>query len=463
MDSITQPQRSAYESFLGTKSVIPRPVGVSVDPDDIHASLFPFQRSITQWALLKGRSAIFADTGLGKTRMQLEWARLIGQPTLILAPLAVARQTVAEASRLGIDVTYARSQDQSGRITVTNYEMVGHFDPAAFGAVVLDESSILKSFEGKIRGNLIRLFADTPYRLCCTATPAPNDISEIANHADFLGLSTRVEMLATFFVHDDDGWRLKGHARDAFWMWMASWSMSIRKPSDLGFADEGYALPPLTIRPVILPTNYIPAGQLFATSVKGVGDRAAVRRSTLADRVRATAAIVAADPDHQWLLWCGLNDESAALTTAIPGAVEVKGADDPESKADALTAFADGHVRVLVSKPSIAGFGMNFQRCDRMAFVGLSDSYEQYYQAIRRSWRFGQRQEVIAYIVLTEPEESIYENVLKKEREATTMSEELVSRIARYEKAEIGKIGVHMNYAPTTEMIVPSWLSTEAS
>jgi hypothetical protein len=451
---------TSYADFLSSKSLIAPMGGVDANDDDIHPSLFPFQRQLVLWALRKGRCGLFCDTGLGKTRMQVEWARLTGERTLILAPLAVARQTVAEAAALGVDLIYARSQADAGRLTITNYEMLPHFDPAAFGAVVLDESSILKSQDGKTRAALIAAFAGTRFRLCCTATPAPNDIAELANHAEFLGVLTRAEMLATFFVHDDEGWRLKGHARAPFWRWLASWGMSVLRPSDLGYPDDGYDLPPLDIRPLILPTDYVPPGQLFATALKGVGDRAAVRRSTAAARVEAAAQLVEAEPGESWILWCGLNDEQDALAKRLGDrAISVYGALPPDEKADRILAWLAGERPVLLSKVSIAGFGLNFQRCARMAFVGLSDSYEQYFQAVRRCWRFGQTRPVVAQIVLSEPEEPIYFNVLRKEREAAAMAAELVAHVAAYGRAEIAGAGGRLPYEPARPMALPLWLT----
>lgn len=447
-----------YEAFVAGKAMTVPAAGIEVAPDDIHPSLFGFQRDFVRWALRKGRAAIFADTGLGKTRMQVEWARSLDRSTLIVAPLAVAHQTIREAASIGVEVVYARAQADARRLTITNYEMVDRFDPRAFDAVVLDESSILKSFDGKTRTALIEAFRETPYRLCCTATPAPNDVAELANHAEFLGIVSRVEMLATFFVHDDAGWRLKGHAREPFWRWLASWGMSVKRPSDLGYPDDGYDLPPLRIEPVIVGTSWAPPGQLFPTTLKGVGHRAAVRRDTMADRVNAAVALVNAEPDEPWLIWCGLNDEADAVASAIPGAVNVQGSDSPERKAAQLTAFADGEIRVLVTKPKIAGFGMNFQRCARMAFVGLSDSYEQYYQAVRRCWRFGQDRPVVAYVVLSEPEEPIYHNVMRKERDAAEVGRELVRHVAAYERAEIAGIGGRDVYAPDVPMRLPAWM-----
>lgn len=399
--------------------------------------LFPFQRDLTTWAVRKGRCAIFADTGLGKTFMQVEWARIIGETTLIVAPLSVARQTVREAAKIGVDVHYTRSGDDvTDGLNITNYEMLDKFQADRFGAVVLDESSILKSLDGKTRQKLIEMFAFTPYRLCCSATPAPNDISEIANHAEFIGIMSRADMLATFFVHDDNGWRLKGHAKEPFFRWMASWGMSIHKPSDLGYEDDGYILPKLTIAPAWVRTDYRPEDQLFFTGLNGITGRSQVRKATIGERVDAASEIVNAG-DGQCIVWCGLNDEQDAMAAAIPDAVSVHGSMSLEEKTAAIEAFQDGRYRVMVTKPKIAGFGMNFQNANRMVFVGLSDSWEAYYQCIRRCWRFGQTKPVTVSIVLSEIEDAIYQNILRKEREAEDMSQQLISNLAEFEKEEI--------------------------
>lgn len=426
-----------YSDFLASKRRVVTATGRTVDDSEINATLFPFQRDLTRWAVRKGRAAIFADTGLGKTFMQLEWARLTGGRCLIVAPLSVARQTVGEGRKLGLDVHYTRDgRNLADGINITNYEMVERFDPNAFASVVLDESSILKSLDGKTRAKLTGMFSGTSARLCCTATPAPNDIAEIANHADFLGIMSRPEMLAAYFVHDDEGWRLKGHASEPFYRWLASWGMSVRKPSDVGYSDDGFDLPPLTIMPQFLETNVAPDGQLFFTGLRGITDRADVRRKTAADRV-AAAAKLANESTAQWILWCGLNQEADALAALVPDAVNVQGSDDPEVKAAALEAFQDGRIRVLVTKARIAGFGMNFQNCSHMAFVGLNDSWEAYYQCIRRCWRFGQTRPVEVVIVLSDAEEAIYRNVMAKEEEAKRMADSLVEHVREFEREEI--------------------------
>lgn len=426
-----------YQEFLAGKQMVAPASGRTMDPSAVHETLFPFQRDTVCWALRKARCAVFADTGLGKTFMQIEWARLLGEPTLIIAPLTVARQTVNEAAKIGVTVQYARDQSEvTEPIIITNYEMVQHFDPAKFSAVVLDESSILKALDGKTRQKLTDMFQSTPYRLCCTATPAPNDRAEIGNHAEFLGVMTRADMLSSFFVHDDDGWRLKGHARDAFFRWLASWSLSMCKPSDLGYDDAGFALPPLHVKPVLVGLGGAPEGQLFFTGLKGIQDRLRVRQATVGIRCARVAELVA-EHEGQWIVWCGLNKESDMVTSLIPDAVQVQGTQSPDAKADAIEAFQDGRIRVLVTKPKIAGFGMNFQNCHRMAFVGLSDSWEAYYQCIRRCWRFGQASPVNAHVVLSDWEAEIYENIMRKEAQNRETRRYLIEHVQDFEAKEL--------------------------
>jgi hypothetical protein len=351
-----------------------------------------------------------------------------GGRALIVAPLAVCAQTVREAAKIGVTATYVRSGDQVGPgIYVTNYEMVDHFDPHLFSAVVLDEASILKAHDGKTRTKLIQHFAPVPYRLACTATPAPNDPQELTNQAEFLGVMSRVNMLAAYFIHDSDGWRLKGHARSPMFKWMASWAVAIRRPSDMGYDDEGYILPGLNIESHLIEVPIEQDGQLFPTDLGGVGGRAAVRRSTMQARCERAAAIIAAEPDEPWLIWCGLNDEADLLASLIPGSVNVHGAWSPEDKAEALLGFADGDIAHLITKPSLASQGLNFQRCARMAFVGLSDSYEAYYQAIRRCYRYGQTRVVDVHIVLSQLEAQIADNVRRKESEAAMVTAQMVA------------------------------------
>lgn len=426
-----------YADFLARKRARVSTAGVSVHRDDLHPMLHDWQAEIVQWAARVGRAAVWADTGLGKTVMQVEWARLSADTALIVAPLAVTQQTAREAARLGVTARYVRhgAEVTGPGIWITNYEMVERFDPAMFGAVVLDEASILKQSNGKTRTMLIHHFEDVPRRLTCTATPAPNDPEELTSQAEFLGHMSRAHMLAAYFVHDDQGWRLKGHARQPMMQWMAGWALAVRKPSDLGHPDDGYVLPGLEVIPELLPVNLTPDDQLFATDLGGVGGRAAVRRETLTARVDRAAALVANEPAEPWLLWCGLNDEADALTRLIPGAVNVHGSLSPEEKASLLLDFADGKITTLITKPSIAAFGLNWQHCARMAFVGLNDSYETYYQSIRRCYRYGQKRVVRAHVVLSELEAQIASNVARKEREASHITAALVSEMQRARKA----------------------------
>ena len=454
-----------YEEFIESKRIVIGHNGIDIDQSAVHPRLFDYQKDIVRWACRKGRCAVFADTGLGKTYISLEWARLMGQRTLFVAPLSVARQTVRMSSDIDVDLRYARNQAQvtdDCRLWITNYEMLEHFDAAQFGAVVLDESSILKAIDGKTKQMLIDMFAETPYRLCCTATPAPNDRTEIGNHSEFLGITKMADMLAMFFVHsnkemvtevngvvlrrklgNDNGqeWRLKHHAEQPFYRWMASWAMSIRKPSDLGYSDDGFILPPLRVNPVWIDYDYVPDNQLVFTELGGLSGARAVRRETLQQRCETAAAIVNAS-DEQWIVWTGLNDESALMAELIPDSIEVVGADSPEHKATSIEAFQDGKHRVLVSKPSIAGFGMNFQNAHNQIFVGLSYSWEEWYQAVRRSYRFGQTKEVSIFVVLTEAEREIYDTILMKEKVASNMSEQLIDHVRRYEMDEIDGIDI---------------------
>lgn len=418
----------AYADFLARKARRVSNVGRVIKAGDVHPFLHDWQADIVTWAVRKGRAAIWADTGLGKTVCQVEWTRLSGDRALIVAPLAVCQQTIREAAKVGVTARYLREDDGQSGVIVTNYEMIDRFDPTTLDAVVLDEASILKQSDGKTRTKLIRHFASVPARLACTATPAPNDPEELTNQAEFLGIMPRVEMLASYFIDDGKGWRVKGHAWGPMMAWMSSWAVALRRPSDIGGDDSGYDLPPLDIIPELVHVDIpAPAGQLFAADLGGVSGRAQIRRQTMSARVERVAELVAAEPDEPWLLWCGLNDEATALVKAIPDAVNVHGSMSPDEKADLLLAFADGKIQRLITKPSIASFGLNLQGCARMAFVGLSDSFESYYQCMRRCWRYGQTRSVRAHVVLSALEGEIAANVKRKERETSRMVDGLVA------------------------------------
>ena len=428
---------TAYHQFLAAKEARIEKPGRDVAASDIHPMLHDWQNDLVQWAVRTGRAALWADTGMGKTVMQLEWARLSAPTSLVIAPLAVCQQTVREAAKLGITARYIRHHDavDSPGLYVTNYEQVPNMLPDFFGAVVLDESSILKQSTGATRTMLIDWASEIPHRLACSATPAPNDPEELTNQAEWLGRMSRTHMLAAYFIHDQDGWRLKGHARRPMMQWMAQWAVALTRPSDVGGDDTGYILPGLDIIPEIVAADVQAEGQLFATELGGVTGRSQMRRNTLNSRVDRAAKLVANKPGP-WILWCGLNSEANALADSIPGSVNVHGSLDPDEKARLLLGFADGDYDVLITKPSIASQGLNYQHCNQMAFVGLGDSYEQYYQAIRRCYRYGQTRIVAAHIIVSDLESQIVANVNRKEKQANGITRELVAEMKRIRESE---------------------------
>lgn len=454
---------SHYSNFLKRKVLVNPDCGLQADESKYPSAMFPFQRALTTWNLRKGRSALFAGTGLGKSIMQLAWAQQAGPRCIGFAPLAVAKQTVQEGLKWGIPVTYARHESDAPKtgITITNYEMMHNFNPDSWPAVFCDESGILKDFTGKLRNRIIAFCRKIPMRLLCTATPAPNDIQEIANHAEALGVMTRAEMLAHFFVHDDSGWRLKKHGCDGFYRWLASWSMTLSKPSDIGFDDRDYDLPALNIIPHYIHSDYVPEGYLFTVKLSGVKERSSLRKATAEGRILKAAEIVGMESSESWLIWCGINKESDGISRLLKDAINIKGPDSPEKKEDGLLGFASGKHKQLITKLKIAGHGMNFQNAARMMFLGIGDSYEQYYQGIRREWRFGQLRPVDVHIVLSESEQIIYENVLRKEREAFEMQQNLIEHIALFETEEIAGYKQKDDYNPSQEMIIPDWLRSE--
>lgn len=458
--------KTDYSQFVARKLTTVPPVGLSVSPGDY--GMFPHQKDLVRFALRRGRAAIFADTGLGKTRMQIAWTdtvfRETGRDVLILAPLAVAEQTVEEAASVGVRITHAREDgDIRHGINITNYDRLHKFDCERFGAVVLDESSCIKHHTSKTLQTLLDSFARTPYKLCATATPAPNDWTELGTHAEFLGIRSRSEMLAEFFVHDGGDtqtWRLKGHARQLFWQWVASWGVMLRSPADLGYDASAYKLPPLNVHQHTVESTHDQAatGMLFAIEAQTLMERRNARRESLVERVRACAEMVNGDK-QPWIVWCDLNDEGDALRAAIPDAVEIRGADDAEVKERRLMDFAHGKIRVLVTKPSIAGFGLNWQHCARMAFVGVTDSWEAYYQAVRRCWRFGQKRPVDVHIFSSEQEGAVVANLKRKEEDARRMSDALASEVMESVRSELLGVTRETNtYNANKRVVVPSFL-----
>lgn len=427
-----------YSDFLKSKFLKNVETGLEEIPV-LNDMLFDFQKDIVTWALRRGRAAIFADCGMGKTPMQLEWAKHVPGNVLILAPLAVAQQTVQEGKKFDVEVKYCRDQSEvSGKITIANYEMLDHFNPSFFNAIVLDESSILKSYTGKFRNQIIDSFSKTPFRLACTATPAPNDFMELGNHSEFLGVMTRTEMLSMFFVHDGgetQKWRLKGHAESEYWKWICLWAVMIRKPSDLGYADEGFKLPDLELNEMSVTAGKS-TGTLFPMEASTLQERLQARRDSIVERVAACAGLANASKEP-WMIWCNLNSEGDALEKLIPDSVQVKGSDKIDFKRDSMLDFAAGKIRVFISKPSICGFGMNFQRCRNVAFVGLSDSYEDFYQAVRRCWRFGQKKIVNCHIIISKQEGAVLANIKRKEKDSERMAMEMVKNMSDITKKEI--------------------------
>jgi hypothetical protein len=471
-----------YDLFLARKARVVERVGFD-KPPIFHTSMFPFQRDIVSWALRLGRAAIFAGTGLGKTAMQLTWAQEVEWetklPVLILAPLAVADQTVNEGLRIGVSVHHVREAHEVAcrGIYITNYDRFERFDPARFGGIVLVESSILKSNDGKTRTALIESWQGTRFRLCCTATPAPNDFMELANHAEFLGALTRSEMLATFFVHDGgetQKWRLKGHAENDFWKWMASWSVMLTSPADLGYDGSAYVLPPLTIKEQVVESAPNDAGLLFAIEAQTLNERRAARRGSLDARVSIAIDLITSSesagilqavpsqigyfvPREAWLIWCDLNSEQEALAEAFgPVAFSVTGSMPTEDKETGIQRWLQGERPIMITKPSIMAFGINAQHCSRMIFCGVSDSFEQFYQAIRRCYRFGQKREVVVHVVTSSAENAVLQNLKRKERDAAKMVAAMVKQIQIHSDVRPGPR--QLTHAGERRYVIPEWL-----
>lgn len=462
---------TSYAEFLERKRMVDPMTGMSSVPD-LPGFLFPHQRDIVAWALRRGRAAIFAGTGLGKTAMELVWsdavAKHTGKPVLIFAPLAVSQQHIREAKKFGLSARIVKAQDECAPgVNVTNYQKIEHFDLTAFGGIVLDESSILKSTDGHYRNKLIEDCAAVPFRLAATATPAPNDFMELGNHAEFLGVMSYTDMLATFFSHDGgetQKWRLKGHAENDFWKWMASWAVMLRQPSDLGYPNDGYDLPPLKQTQHHVAVDYAPSldtGLLFPVEAHTLQERIAARRDTIEERVGLAASITPADRPFVW--WCNLNAEADALAKMIPGSVNLHGGLKDADKERILNDFTEGSVRVLVTKASLAGFGMNWQHCADTGFVGLNDSFEQVFQAIRRFWRFGQKKPVNVHFIAAETEGAVVANLRRKEADAERMAAAMVKHMADLSSAEVrGMVRTVANYNPTQPVIIPDFLRRAA-
>lgn len=451
-----------YSEFLSKKKFEHLEAGFDASSMDLPDLIKDFQRDIVLWACRRGRAAVFADTGLGKTLMQLSWAYLVQEhtdkPVLVLAPLCVAQQTVREGEKFGIASNYIREpQFVNSRIHVTNYEMLKNFDPSKYGGIVLDESSILKGMDGKLRKSITKFASTIPYRLSCTATPSPNDFMELGTQSEFLGVLSQVEMLATFFIHDGSDtskWRLKGHARRRFWEWLSTWAMVIRNPGDLGYMSEGYDLPELNLYEHIVETE--PTDDLFVSIAQGLQERNKARRESVSGRCKKAAEII-----RDWdcgIVWCNLNDESE-LISDLSGSVEITGSMKPENKEKCIMGFTDGEISKITTKPKIAGFGLNWQHCNKMVFVGLSDSFESFYQAVRRCWRFGQSKPVDVHIVISDREGAVLDNIKRKQGQHDQMSKEMAMVMHDLTLAEIKGVTLDKaDYLPQEKMTKPEFL-----
>jgi superfamily II DNA or RNA helicase len=451
-----------YAAFLAGKA--PKPQAVGIEPGAMPAHLFDYQAECVAFALRQGRAAMFLDTGLGKTRIQLEWCQQAAAATngraLLLTPLAVARQIEREGLALNYNVRVIRSQDEArDGINVCNYDRLGALDTVQFGAVSLDESSILKSFTGATTRALIASFAGHRFKLASTATPAPNDHMELGTHSEFLSQMRNVEMLSRWFINDtataSQQWRIKGHAVDAFWDWVASWARCAETPADLGYDASRFVLPALQIhRHKAAGDTRAPAGMLFAGDMSATNMHA-VKRETAQARAEAVGALVAAEPGEAWVIWCDNDAEADALMAAVPGAVEVRGSHTPDRKEEALAAFAAGEARYIITKPSVAGMGLNWQHAARVAFVGRSFSYEAWYQAVRRCWRFGQTRPVDVHLIVAEGEDQIGRVIDRKAGDHATMKRAMAAAMAR---SRSERAVTRVRYEPNHVGRLPQWM-----
>lgn len=457
-----------YHEFIARKRIKPEQYGFEVADRELNVHAFDWQKRIIQWALRRGRAAIFAECGLGKTLMQLEWAAQVckhtGGSVLIHTPCGVRHQTLREAERFAVDVPVNIANDhtevQDG-ISLVNYEKLHKFDPTEFVGVVLDESSILKSSTGKVRTALIHGWSRARFRLACTATPAPNDHMELGNHAEFLGVIAATDMLNRWFVHDGGDtskWRLRKHAQREFWDWVASWAVCVAKPSDIGGSDAGYALPELhTVRHIVELEN-APAlpGMLFATH--GIAATSIHEEKRMSNEERCRKAASLACGNEPCIVWCDTNYEADELAKMIPDAIEVRGSDKEDAKEERLRAFSEGDARVLISKPSIAGWGMNWQHCNQIVFAGLSYSFESYYQAVRRCWRFGQKRPVYSHIVMAETESAIDSAIASKAADFDMMRAGMSEAMRDATLAEFGLDRPKQRYQRTNGITLPKWI-----
>lgn len=459
-----------YEQYLQDKFPVTPPAGF--EPGPLPEKLFHYQHDMVQWACRRGRAALFADTGLGKSFCQLSWADQVvkhtGRHVLVLCPLAVAAQTIEEGRKLGVTATRIREAadvPSEPGVVVCNYDMLHALDTSIFAGVVLDESSCIKSFSGITKRQIFEAFKGTQYKLCCTATPAPNDHMELGQHCEFLGVLSSHEMLTRYFINDTSQfgtYRLKKHSVDLFWDWVCQWARCVGKPSDLGYSDDGFILPELTFNKHSISVDVSSGaddGHLFRMPEMSATSIHKEKRATVEARAEGVAALVRAEPEESWIVWCDTDYEADALTRLIPEATEIRGSDSIKAKEAAVAGFASGEIRVLISKSSIFGFGLNWQHCARVAFVGATYSYEQFYQAIRRCWRFGQRRPVQAHMMVAVTEDDIWTVLQRKAAEHESMKSNMFAAARR---AQLASTHTTVQYNPTHKARLPAWIRATA-
>lgn len=458
-----------YEEFINQKRIIADASGFDISQDALNPMLYDYQKDIALWSLRKGKSALFLDCGLGKSFIEAEFAHAVYHhtdvPVLVVAPLGVSAQLKSEFAKLGREAAIIKEPYQiTGGINITNYERVTKFDPSLFGGIVLDESSILKGRFGVTRQELTDFASSIPYRLCGTATPAPNDLEELIYHAVFLGVMTEGEIKALYFTQDGNNsnkFRLKRHAVEDFWRFVSSWAVAMRKPSDLGYSDEGFELPALNIHEVKIDVapDAIQQGTLFTMEAQGINEQRQARKATLPSRIEAAKDLVNQNPDEQWVVWCKYNAESEGATSTIDGAIEVTGSDKPDDKETRLLGFSNGDIDVLITKAQIAGFGMNWQNCNKTILLGWDNSFEQFYQLTRRFWRHGQQRDVDVYVITTDADGSISENMRRKEAQASLMYDEIIRNMSIHTDLT-ATTRDEMEYTPAQDIVMPSWLKS---
>ena len=454
-----------YQEYIDNKIKFTRESGFDIEIEELNPILFDYQKDLIKWSLKLGKSALFTMTGTGKSYMEIEWSWQVYKKTkgnvIIITPLAVSNQMIEMAKVIGIEINNMRHNKIKSGLNIINYEQLSKIDASEFIGVVLDESSILKNFTGKIKNDIIDMFKNTQYKLCGTATPSPNDYIELGNHAEFLDVMKRSEMLSMFFINDasDTGqWRMKGHAVDKFWQWVSSWAAILTKPSDLDYDDSKFILPLLKTYEIIIETGIKLKENLFSVAAETLEERREARRLTISEKVKRLAEMIN-NSDDIWLVWCDLNIESDLCKKNIKNSVEIKGSDSDEFKEKNILDFAHGNIKCLITKPSIAGHGINWQVCHNMAFVGLSDSFEAYFQAVRRCYRFGQKKEVNVYIMTSDIEGNVLQNIKDKEKRAMQMISGMVEHTKNYVKNNIKEHNLNKtNYYANDNMVLPEWL-----